>query len=65
MERLAEQPNSSVVEVAIPWQGGERGHSKHDEATRVESLFDLPCDSESTAQERILSIVDYLSRIQR
>jgi hypothetical protein len=38
---------------------------KHDESTTVEALTDLPCDSELTAQERILSIVGYLSRIQQ
>jgi hypothetical protein len=31
----------------------------------AESLADLACDSEATVQERILSIVGYLSRIQR
>jgi hypothetical protein len=36
-----------------------------DESATFESLTDLPCDSEKTIQNRILSIVGYLSRIQR
>ena len=38
---------------------------EHDEETTIESLADLACDSETKIQERVLSIVGYLSRIQR
>ncbi len=38
---------------------------KRDKSTTVESLVDVPCDSESVVQARLLSIVGYLSRIQR
>jgi hypothetical protein len=38
---------------------------EHDEEMTIESLADLSCDSEMEIQERILSIVGYLSRIQR
>jgi hypothetical protein len=34
-------------------------------APTVESLLDLPCDSESAIKARILSIVDYLGHIQQ
>ena len=39
-------------------------HSRDEDMT-LESLVDLSCDAEKTIQERILSIVGYLSRIQR
>ena len=38
---------------------------EHDEEMAIESLADLSCDSELKVQERILSIVGYLSRIQQ
>jgi hypothetical protein len=38
---------------------------EHDEDMSIESFADLSCDSEMEIQERILSIVGYLSRIQR
>lgn len=38
---------------------------KHDKSTTAESLVDLPCYSEPAIQERLLSIVGYLSRIQQ
>jgi len=38
---------------------------KYDEDTTLESLADLSCDPETTVQQRILSIVGYLSHIQR
>ena len=38
---------------------------EHDEDTTIESLADLSCGSEVEIQERILSVVSYLSRIQR
>ena len=38
---------------------------KHDEDATIESLSDLSCDPEMTVQERILSIVGYLSHIQQ
>ena len=38
---------------------------EHDEKMTIESLADLSCGSEIEIQERILSIVGYLSRIQR
>jgi hypothetical protein len=38
---------------------------KSDKSTEFESLVDLPCDSAAAVQDRILSIVGYLSHIQR
>ena len=38
---------------------------EHDDDTTIESLADLACDSEIEIRERILSVVGYLSRIQR
>jgi mono/diheme cytochrome c family protein len=38
---------------------------KNNEDTTLDSLADLSCDSETKIQERILSIVGYLSYIQR
>ncbi len=39
-------------------------HSR-DESVTVESFVDMACDSPTIIQDRILSIVSYLSRIQR
>ena len=38
---------------------------EHDADTTIKSLADLSCGSEAEIQERILSVVSYLSRIQR
>ncbi len=38
---------------------------KHEGGSEIEALVDLPCDSEAVVQERLHSIVDYLSRIQQ
>jgi cytochrome c len=38
---------------------------KRETGSSVEALVDLPCDSEAVVQERLRSIVDYLSRIQQ
>ena len=38
---------------------------KRDEGASFESFVDLSCDSDAAVQERLLSIVGYLSRIQR
>ena len=38
---------------------------KRDEGASLDSFVDLACDSDAAVQERLLSIVGYLSRIQR
>ena len=61
-----EDPQAQAPPAAIPHG---RAHAKRrlprgDRQSTLESLLDLPCDSDTMIQDRILAIVGYLSLIQ-
>jgi mono/diheme cytochrome c family protein len=62
--RQADAPTEPAVSASEKRYGARLTARKKQRESDLESLLDLPCDSEAAIRRRIMSIVDYLGQIQ-